>query len=264
MLRLARHLHRETGLDEPLPGRRRRAQLRGATAGSCEKGPSRSSGSSPRPATPAARWASRSPPGTRLDGQPAARPAPRRMRGAYLGPAFTDAEIERVPRQAARRPYARAAPTRTCSSGSPTTLAGGQGRRLVPGPDGVRAAGARRPQHPRRRRGTRRCSRYMNLKIKFRECFRPFAPSVLADERVAECFEIDCRQPLHAARRPGPRGAAHAADRRAARPVGHRPAERAALGHPRRHPRRLLGAHPDRRRDDEPALLRPHPGVRGA
>jgi carbamoyltransferase len=34
----------------------------------------------------------------------------------------------------------------------------------------------------------------MNLKIKFRESFRPFAPSVLA-ERVSEYFEMDCESP---------------------------------------------------------------------
>jgi carbamoyltransferase len=34
----------------------------------------------------------------------------------------------------------------------------------------------------------------MNIKIKFREGFRPFAPSVLR-ERVAEYFELDCDSP---------------------------------------------------------------------
>ena len=34
----------------------------------------------------------------------------------------------------------------------------------------------------------------MNLKIKFREGFRPFAPSVLR-ERVNEYFELDCESP---------------------------------------------------------------------
>ena len=34
----------------------------------------------------------------------------------------------------------------------------------------------------------------MNLKIKFRESFRPFAPSVLR-ERVQELFEVDCDSP---------------------------------------------------------------------
>ena len=34
----------------------------------------------------------------------------------------------------------------------------------------------------------------MNLKIKYRESFRPFAPSVLA-EQASEYFEIDCPSP---------------------------------------------------------------------
>jgi carbamoyltransferase len=34
----------------------------------------------------------------------------------------------------------------------------------------------------------------LNMKIKFREGFRPFAPSVLA-EKAAEWFEIDCESP---------------------------------------------------------------------
>jgi len=34
----------------------------------------------------------------------------------------------------------------------------------------------------------------MNIKIKFRESFRPFAPSVLR-ERVSEYFELDCDSP---------------------------------------------------------------------
>jgi carbamoyltransferase len=34
----------------------------------------------------------------------------------------------------------------------------------------------------------------MNIKIKFRESFRPFAPSVLR-ERVADYFELDCDSP---------------------------------------------------------------------
>ena len=37
----------------------------------------------------------------------------------------------------------------------------------------------------------------MNIKIKFREGFRPFAPSVLA-EKVSEWFEIDRESSLHA------------------------------------------------------------------
>ena len=40
--------------------------------------------------------------------------------------------------------------------------------------------------------------KHLNLKIKFRESFRPFAPSVRCED-VAEWFELDEAQPLHAA-----------------------------------------------------------------
>src|SRR5207247_3169283 len=56
---------------------------------------------------------------------------------------------------------------------------------------GPRALGARSilgdPRSPR-------MQAQMNLKIKFREGFRPFAPSVLR-ERVSEFFELDCDSP---------------------------------------------------------------------
>ncbi|MDT7604768.1 MAG: carbamoyltransferase, partial [Acidobacteriota bacterium] len=56
---------------------------------------------------------------------------------------------------------------------------------------GPRALGARSilgdPRSPR-------MQSQMNLKIKFRESFRPFAPSVLR-ERVADYFELDCDSP---------------------------------------------------------------------
>ena len=37
----------------------------------------------------------------------------------------------------------------------------------------------------------------LNLKVKYRESFRPFAPAVLRED-VAEWFDLDCRQPLYA------------------------------------------------------------------
>jgi carbamoyltransferase len=56
---------------------------------------------------------------------------------------------------------------------------------------GPRALGARSilgdPRSPR-------MQSQMNLKIKFRESFRPFAPSVLR-ERVSDYFELDCDSP---------------------------------------------------------------------
>ena len=51
----------------------------------------------------------------------------------------------------------------------------------------VRAASLAIHAHPA-------CKSQMNLKIKFRESFRPFAPSVLR-ERVADYFEMDCDSP---------------------------------------------------------------------
>ncbi len=40
----------------------------------------------------------------------------------------------------------------------------------------------------------------LNLKVKYRESFRPFAPAVLRED-VADWFELEFRQPLYAARR---------------------------------------------------------------
>ncbi len=56
---------------------------------------------------------------------------------------------------------------------------------------GPRALGARSILGDSRRSDTQRT---MNLKIKFRESFRPFAPSVLA-ERSADYFELDTESP---------------------------------------------------------------------
>ena len=45
------------------------------------------------------------------------------------------------------------------------------------------------PQHPRVTLAVRRCNRVMNLKIKFRESFRPFARIVLR-EHVDRYFDV--------------------------------------------------------------------------
>ena len=79
--------------------------------------------------------------------------------------------------------------------------------RLDAGPDGVWSArpgldaafigDARKPQN---------AVTVMNLKIKFRESFRPFAPSDSAKNGSSEYFEMPGRseaEPLHAARRAG-------------------------------------------------------------
>ena len=93
----------------------------------------------------------------------------------------------------------------------------------------------------------------LNLKVKYRESFRPFAPSVLRED-VADWFELDADSPYMLLVADVVEAPAHAMTRRATGVVRHREAQRAALGHSRGHARRLLGAHPDRARRDEPAL----------
>lgn len=113
------------------------------------------------------------------------------MSGSYLGPSFEQAEIEKV----------------LCEQGASfavhdetillekTAEALAQGKavgwfqgRMEFGP---RALGARSiladPRNPD-------IQRTLNLRIKFRESFRPFAPSILAED-VADYFELDAKSP---------------------------------------------------------------------
>jgi carbamoyltransferase len=113
------------------------------------------------------------------------------MRGSYLGPGFSNAEIAEFLDQAG-------APSMTVSDEEllervATELASGkvigwfQGRMEF----GPRALGARSIIGDAR---DTKMQSVMNLKIKFRESFRPFAPSVLR-ERVADYFEMDVDSP---------------------------------------------------------------------
>ena len=114
------------------------------------------------------------------------------QKGSYLGPAFTSAEVRAfLDRQGyayhvIHDPDERA---RTVAE----ALAGGQvvgyfSGRMEFGP---RALGARSILGDPRRPDTQSV---MNLKIKYRESFRPFAPSVLA-ERCTDYFELDRESP---------------------------------------------------------------------
>jgi carbamoyltransferase len=113
------------------------------------------------------------------------------MKGAYLGPSFPPDEIERfLEKQGAR--YERldrdALLQRVAGALADGRIVGWFNGRLEFGP---RALGSRSilgdPRSPQ-------MQREMNLKIKFREGFRPFAPSVLR-EHVAEYFELDGDSP---------------------------------------------------------------------
>jgi carbamoyltransferase len=113
------------------------------------------------------------------------------MRGSYLGPEFADEEIEEflLTSGAGYRRVARGELAETVARllAEEKVVGWFQGRMEF----GPRALGARSilgdPRSPR-------MQSQMNLKIKYRESFRPFAPSVLR-ERVADFFEMDCDSP---------------------------------------------------------------------
>jgi len=127
-----------------------------------------------------------------LEGQPRqARQDGDAMRGAFLGPSFSNDEIAAFLRE-------RAAPYRHLPDdalfefvarelASEKVVGWFQGRMEF----GPRALGARSilgdPRSPR-------MQSVMNLKIKYRESFRPFAPSVLR-ERLSDYFELHVDSP---------------------------------------------------------------------
>lgn len=114
-----------------------------------------------------------------------------RMRGSYLGPRFAGAEIREY-LDAVKANYlplddGELMP-RLAEILAQGNVVGWFSGRMEFGP---RALGARSiigdPRNPK-------MQSVMNLKIKYRESFRPFAPSVLA-ERVSDYFEIDRASP---------------------------------------------------------------------
>jgi carbamoyltransferase len=113
------------------------------------------------------------------------------MNGAYLGPEFSPEEIERF-LQSTGASYTRLEPAalrrEVAELLADEKIVGWFNGRMEFGP---RALGARSilgdPRSPR-------MQAQMNIKIKFREGFRPFAPSVLR-ERVSDYFELNCDSP---------------------------------------------------------------------
>ena len=140
----------QTGHEAPGAGRRRGAELRRPTAGCCAKGRSTTSGSSPPPATPAARSAPRCSSGiscSRSRGTPQRRD---RQKGSFLGPRFSTAARSAAFLDGAGATYQQRHRRGRPAAAGRRPAGDGQDRRLVPGPDGVRPARARRAQHPRR------------------------------------------------------------------------------------------------------------------
>jgi carbamoyltransferase len=113
------------------------------------------------------------------------------MRGSYLGPEFTNEEIANylettgaVYRRLERNELAEYVAGLLAQE---KVVGWFQGRMEF----GPRALGARSILGDPR---SAKMQSLMNLKIKFRESFRPFAPSILR-ERVNDYFEMDCDSP---------------------------------------------------------------------
>ena len=114
-----------------------------------------------------------------------------RMNGAYLGPSFSQQECEARLRDAGARfsVLSDEGVVNTCARDLAEGRAVGwfQGRMEF----GPRALGARSILGDAR---SPTMQSVLNLKVKYRESFRPFAPSVLR-ERVADWFELDYDSP---------------------------------------------------------------------
>jgi carbamoyltransferase len=114
-----------------------------------------------------------------------------RQFGSYLGPEFKNEEIEGYLKRE-NFPYRRLAPgeaaARVAGLVAEEKVVGLFQGRMEFGP---RALGARSIIGDAR---SPKMQRIMNLKIKFRESFRPFAPSVL-EEDVSEYFKMDTASP---------------------------------------------------------------------
>ncbi|KAF0226938.1 MAG: hypothetical protein FD175_2914 [Beijerinckiaceae bacterium] len=113
------------------------------------------------------------------------------MKGSYLGPEYSDAEIaEKL--SAAGADFEMLdevdVTTRTAAALADGKAVGWMQGRMEFGP---RALGGRSilgdPRSPK-------MQKQLNLKVKYRESFRPFAPSVLAEE-VSNWFEMDADSP---------------------------------------------------------------------
>ena len=114
-----------------------------------------------------------------------------RMQGSYLGPRYSNGDVE-TRLKALGASYHRLDDQQLIDYVAEELAAGKvvgwlQGRMEF----GPRALGARSILGDAR---NTRMQSVMNLKIKYRESFRPFAPSVLR-ERVAEYFDLECDSP---------------------------------------------------------------------
>jgi carbamoyltransferase len=191
VLKLARHVHRETGMDDLC--------MAGGVALNCvangrllREGPFRriwiqpAAGDAGGAVGAALRgWHGYAGKARKVQGERDA------MRGALLGPEFSDAQIrqELEPLGAVLEPLAEGEVATVAAEliAQEQVVGWFQGRMEF----GPRALGARSILGDAR---SPRTQSVMNLKIKFRESFRPFAPAVLRED-VAAWFELDADSP---------------------------------------------------------------------
>jgi carbamoyltransferase len=180
------------------------------------------------------------------------------MNGSYLGPEYSDAEIEEY-LKSIKAPYKKM----TKEEKAPTVaklLASGRifgwlNGRMEFGP---RSLGCRSilgdPRSPKMQHD-------MNLKIKFRESFRPFAPSVLR-EKVSEYFELDTDSPYMLLVAPVAQKRRIPLTAEQSKLWGIDLLNVPQVGHPGDHAHRLLGARADGDEGRESGLPRRAHGVR--
>jgi carbamoyltransferase len=113
------------------------------------------------------------------------------MHGAYLGPEFSDKEIEAFLKKK-KIPYKKLTKDKLLATvvdliAQESVIGWFQGRMEF----GPRALGARSIIGDAR---SEKMQEVMNVKIKFRESFRPFAPVILR-EKVSEYFDMDTDSP---------------------------------------------------------------------
>ena len=182
------------------------------------------------------------------------------MQGAYLGPSYSNDQIESFLKSAGA-PYVRLEEDALMDRVSDALCAGKivgwlQGRMEF----GPRALGGRSILGDAR---NPRMQSTMNLKIKYRESFRPFAPSVLR-ERTSDYFDIDVDSPymlLVGSVVPERRTEHHQAE--SAQLWGIERLNVVALRYSGRDPCGLLRAHSDGPPRDQPQIPRTAEGVRG-
>ena len=190
MLRVSRSLHRETGVDNLC--------LAGGVALNCvgngrilREGPFTGLWIQPAAGDAGGALGAALAVWHKMEGKPRISTGVDKMRGSYLGPRFSNEEVEAF-LLSKGVPYAKlgddALFKQVAGDLASEKVVGWLQGRMEFGP---RALGGRSILGDAR---SAKMQSVMNLKIKYRESFRPFAPSVLR-ERVSDYFELDSDSP---------------------------------------------------------------------